>query len=101
MCISLRDSDVLVAGKLLGQLEVAARAAQHGGDEVMPEGVGGDFVGAFRFGDGFSGALVHDLPAGGGRDGFDLLTSAAIMPGKERQAGEGASGSAIQLTSCV
>ena len=61
--IALRAGDAAVAGKLLGQLEVAARAAQDGGDEVVAEGVGRDDAG-HAVAQGFLRPLVDDGPAG-------------------------------------
>ena len=60
--IALRDLDVLVARQVLGHLEVAAAAAQHRSNEIMPEGVGRDRARRV-FSQALNHALLHDIAA--------------------------------------
>ena len=46
--ISLGNTDVLVPGQLLGQLQISTRSLQYGGNKVVAEGMWGDGSLGFR-----------------------------------------------------
>jgi hypothetical protein len=77
--VKLGGGSILVSGQFLGQLEVAAGTAQHHGDKVMAEGVGGD-ASHSPLAQSLPHPLLDDVASSGGRY-WENFVSGAVVAG--------------------
>jgi hypothetical protein len=91
--IALCHCNVLVACKVLGKLKVFGNR-KNTGYKIVPERVGGyrsnSIVAKY-----FTHTLRDNITASSGCNGFNLGTSALIMPGEKGQGAQGLSGFSI------